>query len=165
MEAHGGSQISTGSDNFACCSHVLQLLSEGLEIKLSDFEAEDATLKGEYLWQVVEIVIGGVQTVLEVHFVCLFMCLSRLLLEGSVSRSLFDLMRHQLDLRKVALGIYLLGNIYSGSDVIPSGIRLTPLHTPSPHFSNCFLFCVSLLDKFRSQGIGLVLSIVTGSPE
>jgi hypothetical protein len=52
------------------------MLSEGLEIELSDFEAEDATLKGDYLWQVVEIVIGGGPTVLEVGFICLFMSLS-----------------------------------------------------------------------------------------
>jgi hypothetical protein len=37
--------------------------SEGLEIELSDFEAEDTTLKGDYLRQVVEIVIGGIPTV------------------------------------------------------------------------------------------------------
>ena len=50
-------------------------LSGGLEIELSDFEAVDATLKGDYLWQVLEIVIGGVPTVLEVRFMCLFMSL------------------------------------------------------------------------------------------
>jgi hypothetical protein len=44
------------------------MLSEGLQIELSDFEAEDAMLKGDYLWQVVEIVIGGVTDVLEVRF-------------------------------------------------------------------------------------------------
>jgi len=37
-----------------------------LEIDLSDFEAEDATLRGDYMWQVAEIVTGGVPTVLEV---------------------------------------------------------------------------------------------------
>jgi hypothetical protein len=55
------------------------MLSEGLEIELSGFEAEDATLEGDYLWQVVEIVIGGVPTVLEVRFMCLFMSLSSIL--------------------------------------------------------------------------------------
>jgi hypothetical protein len=50
-----------------------------LEIELSDFEAEYATLKGDYLRQVVEIVIGGVPTVLEVRFMCLFMSLGRIL--------------------------------------------------------------------------------------
>jgi hypothetical protein len=38
-------------------SAVLLMLSEGLEIELSDYEAEDATIKGDFLLQVVEIVI------------------------------------------------------------------------------------------------------------
>jgi hypothetical protein len=36
------------------------MLSEGLEIALSDSAAETAMLNGHYLWQVVEILIGGV---------------------------------------------------------------------------------------------------------
>jgi hypothetical protein len=63
------------------------------------------TLKGDYLWQVVEIVFGGVQTILEVGFMCLLMSLSRILLQGSVSTNLVSPMRHQLDLRKVEFGI------------------------------------------------------------
>jgi hypothetical protein len=55
------------------------MLSEGLEIELSDFEAKNATLKGDYLWQLVEIVIGGVPTVLEVGYMCLFISLGRIL--------------------------------------------------------------------------------------
>jgi hypothetical protein len=55
LGAQGGSQISTGREDFACGSAVLPTLSEGLEIELSDFEAQDATLKGDYMWQVVEI--------------------------------------------------------------------------------------------------------------
>jgi hypothetical protein len=100
-----GSQISTRREDFAGGSAVLLTLSEGLEIDLSDFEAEDATLKGDYLWQVVEIVIGGVQTVLEVRFMCLFMSLGRILLQSSVSTNLFGPMRHQVDLRKVEVCI------------------------------------------------------------
>jgi hypothetical protein len=76
-----------------------------LEIELSDFEAENATLKGDYLWQVVEIVIGGVPTVIEVRFMFLFMSLSRILLQGSVSTNLFGPMRHQVDLRNLEVGI------------------------------------------------------------
>jgi hypothetical protein len=101
----GGSQISTGREDFAGGSAVLPTLSEGLEIELSDFEAEDATLKGDYLWQVVEIMIGGVPAVLEVCFICLFMSLGRILLQGSVSTNLFGPMRPQVDLRKVEVGI------------------------------------------------------------
>jgi len=76
-----------------------------LEIELSDFEAEDATLKGDYLWQVVEIMMGGVPTVLEVRCMCWFMSLGRILLQGSVLTNLFDPMRYQVDLRKVEVGI------------------------------------------------------------
>ena len=60
------------------------MVREGLEIELSHFEAENATLKGNYLWQVVQIVIGGVPTILEVRFMCLFMCLGKILLKGYV---------------------------------------------------------------------------------
>jgi len=81
------------------------MLSEGLEIELSDFEAENATLKGDYLWQVVEIKIGGVPNVLEVHFMCSFMSLGRIQLPGSVSTNLFDPLRYPVDLRKVEVGI------------------------------------------------------------
>jgi len=84
---------------------VLSMLSEGLEIELSDFEAENATLKGDYLRQVVEIVLGGIPTVLEIRFMCLFLSLCRILLQGSVSTNLFDPVRHQVDLRKVEVGI------------------------------------------------------------
>jgi hypothetical protein len=100
-----GSQISTGWVDIAGGSAVLPTLSEGLEIEISDFDAQDATLKGDYLWQVVDIVIGGVPTVLEVCFMCLFMSLSRILFQGSVSTNLFNLMRHQVDFRKVEVGI------------------------------------------------------------
>ena len=62
-------------------------------------------LKGDYLLQVVEIVIGGIPTVLEVHFMCLFMSLGRIMLQGSVSTHLFDPMGHLVDLWKVEVGI------------------------------------------------------------
>jgi hypothetical protein len=76
-----------------------------LEIELSDLEPENATLKGDYLRQVVEIVIGGVPTILEIRFMCLFMSLGRILLQGSVSTNLFDPVRHQVELEKVEVGI------------------------------------------------------------
>jgi hypothetical protein len=81
------------------------MLIEGLEMELSDFEAEYATLKGDYLWQVVEIVVGRIQTILEVHCMCLFMSLGRILLQGSVSTNLFSPMKYSVDLRKVELAI------------------------------------------------------------
>jgi hypothetical protein len=105
LGAHGSCQISTGREDFAGSSAVLPTLSEGLEIKLSDFETENVALKGDYLWQVVEIVIGGVPTVREVRFMCFFRSLGRQLLQGCVSTNLFGLMRHQVDLRKAEIGI------------------------------------------------------------
>jgi len=51
------------------------MLSEGLEIEISHFEAENVTLKGNYLWQVVEIVIGGDPTVLDSLRIVLCACL------------------------------------------------------------------------------------------
>jgi hypothetical protein len=65
-----------------------------LEIELADFEAENAMLKGYYLWQVVEIVIGGISTVLGVRFIFLFMSLHRKLLHGYVSTYVFDPEKH-----------------------------------------------------------------------
>jgi hypothetical protein len=56
---------------------------------LPDFEAEDEMMEGEYLWQIVEIVFGGVPTLLEVRFICLFMSHGRKLLQVSVSTNMF----------------------------------------------------------------------------
>ena len=49
LGALGGSQNSAGREDFAGCSADLQTLNQGFEIQLPDFEAEDATLKGNYL--------------------------------------------------------------------------------------------------------------------
>jgi len=159
LGAQGGRQISTGREDFAGGSAVLPKLSEGLEIELSDCEAENATLKGDWLLQVVEIVIGGVPTVVEVRFMCLIKSLGRILLQGSVLTNLLDPMRHQVDLRKVEIGIQLLGNIYLVADIIPPGVHSAPLLAPRPSFSICFLVYLSLLHEFRSQGIGFSLRL------
>jgi hypothetical protein len=164
-EPRGGSQISTGTEDFAGGSAVLPTLSKGLEIELSDFEAENVTLKGDYLRQVFEIVIGGVPTVFEVRFMCLFMSLGRILLQVSVTTNLFDPMRHQVDLRKVEVGIQLLGNIYLVADIIPPGVHFGPLLGRHLSFSICFLVYLSLLHEFRSQGIGFGLRSFAGSPK
>ena len=60
LGAHGGSQITTGREDFAGGSALLPTLRKGLDIELSTFKTEDATPKGDYLRQVVEIVIGGI---------------------------------------------------------------------------------------------------------
>jgi hypothetical protein len=136
-----------------------------LEIELSDFKAEDATLKGDYLWQVVEIAIGGVPTVLEDCFMCLFMSLGRIRLQGSVSTNLFNPMRHQVDFWKVEVGILLLGNIYLVANIIPPGVHFAPLLRRSPSFNICFLVYLSRLHEFCSQGIGFGLRLFAGSLE
>ena len=163
--AQGGSQISTGKENFAGGSAVLPMLSEGLDIELSDLEAENVTLKGDYLRQVVGIVIGGVPTIIEVRFMCLFMSLGRILLQGSVSTNLLDSMSHQVDLRTVEVSIQLLGNIYLMADIIPPGVQFAPLLGRCPSFSICYLVYLSLLHEFRSKGIGFSLRHFAGSPE
>jgi len=66
LGAQGRCKFSTGRDHFGVGSAVLPMLRQGLEIELSDFEAENATLNGVYLRHVVEIVIRGVPTVLEI---------------------------------------------------------------------------------------------------
>jgi len=160
-----GQPISTGREDFAGGRAVLPMMSEGLEIELSDFESENTTLKGDYWWQVVEIVIGGGPTVLEVCFVCLFMSLGRIVMQDSLSTNLFGPMRHQVDLRKVGVGIQLLGNIYLVADIIPPDIHLALLLGQCPSFSMCFLIYLSLLHEFRSQGIGFGLCLFASSPE
>jgi len=92
-------------EHIASGSAVPSTLGEGMEIALCDSETQDATLKGDYLWQVVESVIGGVPTVLEVRVMFFFMSLGRILLHGSVWTNLFDPLRHPVDIRKIAMGI------------------------------------------------------------
>ena len=134
-------------------------------IALSDFEAENATLKGDYFQEVVEIVIVAVPTVLEVRFMYLFMSLGRILLQGSVLANLFGPMRHQVDFRKVEVGIYLLGNMYPMAVIIPPGIHFAPHLGRRPSFLIGFLVYLLLLHKFNCQGIGSGLHLFAGSPE
>jgi hypothetical protein len=121
-----------------------------LEIKLSDLEAEDSMLKGNYLWQVVAIVIGAVPTVLENQFICLFMSLGRILLQGSILTNLFDPMRHQVDLLEVEVSLELLGNINLMADIMLPSLRFALLLGRHPSFSICFLIYHLHLQKFRS---------------
>jgi len=165
LGAQGGSQISTGWEDFAAGSTVLPTLSEALDIELSDFEAENATLKGDYLRQVVEIEIGGIPTVLEDRFKCLVRSFDRILLQGSMSTNLFNPMRHRVDLRKVEVCIQLLGNINLVADIIPPGVNFALLLGQRPSISICFVFYLSLLHEFRSQGIGFACRLSAGSPE
>jgi hypothetical protein len=105
LGAQGGSHIGTRKEDIAGGSAVLPTLSQGLEIMLSYFESEDATLQSDYLWQVVEIGIVGIATVLEVRLMCFLISLGRILLEGSILTNLFDPMRYKVDLQKFEVGI------------------------------------------------------------
>jgi hypothetical protein len=67
-ELRENSQISAKKRDCADRSAVLSTLSNGLDIELSDFEAENAMLKGDSLWQVDEIMIRGIATILEIRF-------------------------------------------------------------------------------------------------
>jgi len=135
-----------------------------LETEISVFEAENATLKLQYLSQVVKIVIGGVPTVLKVRFMCLFMSLGRNQLQGSISMNLFDPMRHHLDLQKVQVGIELVGIIYLMADVIAPGVNFTQLLGRRQSFGICSLDYL-LLQVFRSHGIGFGLLLFAGLPQ
>jgi len=105
LGANGGSQLSTRREDFSPGSAVLPTLSDGLEIDLLHSESENVKLKGDYLWQVVEIVVVGVRTDLEFRFFCLFVSLRRIHLQGSVLTNQFDPMRHQVDLQQVDVSI------------------------------------------------------------
>jgi hypothetical protein len=122
-------------------------------------------LKGDYLPQVVEIVIGGVPTVLEVRLMCFFMSIGSVLLQGTVSTNLIDPMRHQVDFRKVQVGTQLLGTIYLVPDIIPPGVLFTPLLQRRPSFRISFRFYLSVPHNFRSEGIGFGPWLFAGSPE
>jgi len=141
------------------------MLNERLDIELSDFPAEDSTVKGDYLWQVVEIVIVGVPTILEVLYMCFFMSRGRILLQGSVLMNLFVPMRHQVDLQNVEVSISLHANIYLVADIFQSGVHFVPLLGQRLNFSNSFVVHLSLLYLFFSQGIGFGLHLFAGLPK
>jgi hypothetical protein len=105
LRVQEGCQISTGREDFAGSSAALSMLSEGWKMKLSEFKDQHAMRKGDYLWQGVVIVVGGVQTFLDVRCMCSCMTHGRILLQGSVSRNLFSTMRPQVDHLKVEVRI------------------------------------------------------------
>ena len=164
-ELRGAARSEPERDDNAGCSTVLPTLSAGLGIELSHFKAENATLKGHFLRQVVEIVIEGIPTVHDVHFMCLFISLGRVLLQGSGSTNLFDPMRHQLNLQNLEVSIWLVGNIYLVANIIPPGIDFAPLLERCASLRICFLVYLSLPRELRSQGIGFGLRLFTGSVE
>jgi hypothetical protein len=83
------------------------MLIEEFIIQLSDYEEVQGMLKGDCMWQAVEIVMVGITTVFEICFMCLIMSLSRILFQDTILMNLFDPMRHQEDCRKVKSSIYI----------------------------------------------------------
>jgi hypothetical protein len=90
LGAQAGSPISSGRKDFTVGSDVLPRLRVGLEIELSDSAAENVMQNGDFLRQVVEIMIARIPPVHEVRFVYLLVPLGRSLLQGSGSTNLFD---------------------------------------------------------------------------
>ena len=70
-----------------------------------------------------------------------------------------------MDLRNVEVAIQLLGNIYLVTDIILSDMDCPQLLGLHPRFSMCLLDYISLLQEFRSQGVGFGLRLFAGSPE
>jgi hypothetical protein len=64
-------------------------------------------------------VISGVPTVVEVGCMCSFISVDRILKQSTISRKLFDPMRHQVDLHTDEVGIKLLEHIDLVADMIP----------------------------------------------
>jgi hypothetical protein len=128
LGAQGGSQISGRREDSAGGSAVLSMLSEDFENELSNSEAENMMMKGDYVRHVIEAVIGGVPTILEICFMCLFRSLGRILLVSLVSMNLFHLVRYLVDLRNVEVGmcflVYLSDVHMLCSQSIRSGVRL-----------------------------------------
>jgi len=93
------------------------------------------------------------------------MPLGGILLLHSISTNLLDPVRHQVDLRNVEVSINLLGNIHFVADIILPGVQSVPLLGQCPSFNTGFVIYLSLLQEFRSQGIGFGLRIFSGSPE
>ena len=60
-----------------CVVVVVALPSKKLKIEATDLKAEDATLEGEYLRQIVDIVIRRIPSILQIRPVRVLVCLCR----------------------------------------------------------------------------------------
>jgi hypothetical protein len=70
---------------------------------------------------------------------CLFLSLSRILVQGSVSTNLFDPMIIEVDLHILEVGISLVRNIYVVADIFQPGIHFALL------VGRCLSFSISFL--------------------
>jgi hypothetical protein len=98
-----------------------------------------ATLTGDHLGQVADIVKGGIRTVLEVCVMDWVISLSRILLQCSILMNLFDPIRHQVYLQNGDVGIYCHGKIWLKADIILRHIDCGALPGSSSTGSICFL--------------------------
>jgi len=121
--------------------------------------------KGDFLRQVVEIVIGGIPVMLEVRFLCMFMSLGGILLHCSVSTKLFNPMWHEVDIQKAEVGMYHLGNIYLMADIIPPAIQLAPLLEQRPSFTMGMHVYLLVRHEFCSEGMNFGVRLIASSPE
>jgi hypothetical protein len=165
LRAQRGILISTGRDDIAGGSAVLPRLIDGTKIYLSDFETEIARLKGDFLRNVVEIVIGGIQIILEVHFMCRFISLGRMLLQGSMLMNLINPMRYQVDLGKVTVGLQLVGNVHVVGNILTPGVHFMPHLRQHPSFGIFILVYLLMLQQLHSHVIRVGLRIFAGMPE
>jgi hypothetical protein len=143
---------------------MLSIRSDGLVMELFDFKAENATLNGDYLRQVVEIVIGGVPTFLEIHFMRLFMSRSRIQLRGSVLANLFDQVQHQGDLSTVDVSIYSLKTSMLWLISFHEGFILHHGFGTRPSLNICLIVFLSHLHELYSLHIGFGFHLNTGMP-
>jgi hypothetical protein len=100
-----GSQMSTEMEDITSSIDILPPVREGVKSEFADIKEENATLKDDYLRQTVDIVIAAIPTVPEHCFMCFFISLGKMYLQGSVSTNVFELMRPQLDFRNLGVGI------------------------------------------------------------
>jgi len=156
----GGSKISTWMEDFAGSSAVFTMLSEVLGIELWNIAAENATQQAESLLQAIQIVIGGVPTILEGCFMCLFISLCRIQLQGSASRNLVDPMSPQVHLPTGQGGIKHIRHFYLMADIIPPGIQVGPFLGRRPRFTICILIYLLLLHNSVRREMALAFALL-----
>jgi hypothetical protein len=94
-------------------------------------------------------VIAHCPTVLDVDFMWLFISLGIIMVYSSTSTNMFDSMSYQVHLRKVAVAVYILDNIFLVADRVQAGVHFTPILGWCPSFGIYFLADLSLVAKFR----------------
>ena len=134
-------------------------------IEFSDFNAEDVTLSGHDFCQLVENIIGGIPTVVEVRVMLLFTYLTGILFQSSVLTNLFDSFRHYVKFRTVEVGIHLIGTINFMDSIITAGINFAQFLRRVSDFSIGNLVYLSVLRLFPSGDFGFGFPLFTALSE